>query len=208
MEGSSLEIAGRVHIISLNVDELPDAGEKILRDLGLVVCLPPARGEKEPRYEIFAKRDTALVTVTPTGQAAIVMSGATRRRKGETDGIRDFERWFQSSLARVWTEERYVNQLSSIFAGDFLVENLDEKINSVSSRIPPETLKSIQECFVQPPVRYRLSLAEIRSNYERALDLTAKVIIGHVVGSKSLVRNRRMVAHLRFWKLTADHRYF
>ena len=204
------EIAGRVHIISLNVDELPDAGEKILRDLGVEwPALHLHEGRKNPRYEIFAKRDTALVTVTPTGQAAIVMSGATRRRKGETDGIRDFERWFQSSLARVWTEERYVNQLSSIFAGDFLVENLDEKINSVSSRIPAETLKSIQECFVQPPVRYRLSLAEIRSNYERALDLTAKVIIGHA-GDQNLwvVRNRRIVAHLGLWKLTADHRYF
>ncbi len=127
------EISGRIHLVSFNVDELSDAGETVLRELGVewpALHLP--QGRKNPRYEIFAKRDGALVTVTPTGQAAIVMEGATRTRKGETNGVRDFERWFGSSLARVWTEERYVQQLTSIFAGDFpLGLEVDQKICTV-----------------------------------------------------------------------------
>lgn len=204
------EIAGRVHIVSLNVDQLPDAGEKILRELGVewpALHLPG--GRKNPRYEIFAKRDTALVTVTPTGQAAIVMLGATRRRKVDGDGVRDFERWFGSSLARTWTEERYVNQLTSIFAGDFLVTGDEDDFRADATTIPAETLKAIQDCFVAPPVRYRMTLEEIRTNYEKALDLTGKALTAHDGDSDLwVVRNRRIVAHLGLWKLTANHSHF
>lgn len=204
------EIAGRIHLVSFNVDELPDAGEMVLRELGLewpALHLP--QGRNNPRYEIFAKRDGALVTVTPTGQAAIVMEGATRSRKGETNGVRDFERWFGSSLARVWTEERYVNQLTAIFAGDFLVENFEENLKSASSEIPEETFQAIQDCFVPPPVRYRLALSEIRANYERALDLTGKALTAHPGDSLLWVlRNRRLVALLGLWKVTGNQAHY
>lgn len=204
------EIAGRVHMISLNVDELPDAGEKRLRDLGVewpALHLP--QGRKNPRYEIFAKRDTALVTVTPTGQAAIVMAGATRKRKGDPGGVRDFERWFGSSLARVWTQERYINQLTSFFAGDFLVADLEGDLKLGSTKIPAETFQLIQDCFVPPPARYRLSLAEIRKNYERALELSGKTITAYP-GDPMLwaIQNRRIVAHLGLWKLNMDQAHF
>ncbi len=204
------EISGRIHLVSFNVDELSDAGETVLRELGVewpALHLP--QGRKNPRYEIFAKRDGALVTVTPTGQAAIVMEGATRTRKGETNGVRDFERWFGSSLARVWTEERYVQQLTSIFAGDFLVENFEEELESASSKISEETFQAIQDCFVPPPIRYRLAFSEIRANYERALDLTGKALAAHP-GDPLLwvLRNRRLIAHLGLWKVTGNQANF
>lgn len=223
------ELAGRVHVVSFNVDELPDAGEKILRDLGVAwPALHLPDGRDNPRYEIFAKRDTALISVTPTGYSAIVMSGATRRRKGGNTGVRDYDRWFQSLLSREWTRERYINQLTSLFAGDFFVcdpqggfdplqppeikalpEGQREPLKPSPDDLSGATLRAIQDCFVLPPRRYRMSLSEIRRNYEKAEALCAEAIALHPEAPNLwLARNRRIVALFGLWKLTADHAYY
>jgi hypothetical protein len=114
------EISSRINIVSFNVDELPDAGEKILRDLGVdwpALHLPG--GRDNPYYKAFPQKDPAMLTMTPTGYVALIMSGSTRRRASDT-GKTDFTRWFQSALARDWSQERYGNQLTSLFAGGLL----------------------------------------------------------------------------------------
>lgn len=223
------ELAGRVHLISFNVDELPDAGEGILRELGVewpALHLPD--GRENPRYQIFAKRDTALISLTPTGYSAIVMSGATRRRKGETAGVRDFDRWFQSLLAREWTRERYINQLTSLFAGDFFIidpegpfdparppeikalgEERCRNFESGPGSLSPDKWQEIQACFTPPPLRYRMTLADIRGKYQRAEKLCRQLIAAHPEAPDLwMARNRRLVALLGLWKMSADHSYF
>jgi hypothetical protein len=222
------EVAGRLNIVSLNVDELPDAGEKILRDLGVdwpALHLPG--GRDNPLYKTFAQRDPSLLTLSPTGYAALIMSGATRKLSGTETGARDYERWFNSSLARDWTRPRYVNQLVSLFAGDFLVVDpegpfdptLPPEIKALSGNptplkrtadsVPEETLRAIQDCFPNPPLRYRMPLEEIRANYQKAEELCAKAIAAHPEAPDLwIVRNRRIIAQLGLWKLTTDYAHY
>ncbi len=129
------EIGDRLNIVSFNVDELPDAGEKILRDLGVdwpALHLPD--GRDNPLYKTFPKRDPYMMTMTPTGYVALIMSGSTRKRATDT-GKTDFERWFQSTLARDWSRQRYTTQLTSLFAGDFLVADPEGPFDPT---LPPE----------------------------------------------------------------------
>ena len=225
------EVAGRLTIVSLNVDELPDAGEKILRDLGVDwTALHLPGGRDNPIYKTFARRDPAIMTLSPTGYAALIMSGATRKLSGTT-GPRDYSRWFGSSLAREWTKPRYVNHLTSLFVGDFLVVDpegpfdptLPPEIKALSpnttdnpvrlkrtaASLPEETLRALQDCFPAPPLRYRMPLEEIRSSYQKAEELCGQAIAAHPDAPDLwIVRNRRVIAQLGLWKLTADHGHY
>ena len=218
------DMEGRIRIISFNVDQLPDAGEKILRDNGVnwpALHLP--EGRENPMYKTFARKDTAMVTLTPTGYAALVMAGSTRKKVGD-DGTRDHERWFQSSLARDWSRERYVNQLSSLFAGDFFIVETEAEFNpslppelkSISkplkrtgASVPEKKLREIQECFLKSPLRYRATFQETQSAYQKASTLCRKAIADHPNAPDLwIVRNRLIIAQLGLWKLTADHSYY
>ncbi|MGB0596179.1 MAG: hypothetical protein ACPGLY_05785 [Rubripirellula sp.] len=221
------EVGNRLQIISFNVDELPDAGEKILRDLGVewpTLHLPG--GRENALYKTFPKRDPYMMTMSPTGYAALIMSGATRKRVGD-DGKTDFNRWFQSSLARDWSRPRYINQLNSIFAADFLVVDPEEafdpalppeiKARSIASKplarsansVPEKTLHAIQACFPAPPIRYRMSAEEIRSAYQRSEELCAKAIADYPTAPDLwIVQNRRIIAQLGLWKLTSDQDHY
>lgn len=221
------EVSDRLQIVSFNLDELPDAGEKILRDLGVewpALHLPG--GRDNPFYKTFPRRDPYMMTLSPTGYAALIMAGSTRRKVTDT-GKTDFSRWFQSSLARDWSRERYTAQLNSLFAGDFFVTDpegefdpaLPPEVKALSATptplersansVPDEVLRAIQECFVKPPVRYRLSSSEIRANYQKAEELCAKAIESHPDAPDLwIVRNRRIVAQLGLWKLTNQFAHF
>ena len=81
------EIAGRIRIVSFNLDELPDAGQKILRGLG--VDWPALRlpgGRTSPVYRAYARTDPRVVIVSGTGYAALVMAGNRGGRKPLTPG--------------------------------------------------------------------------------------------------------------------------
>ncbi|MDG2221901.1 MAG: hypothetical protein P8L85_10995 [Rubripirellula sp.] len=221
------EVGDRLQIVSFNVDELPDAGEKTLRDLGVewpALHLPG--GRNNALYKTFPKRDPYMMTMSPTGYVALIMSGATRKRASD-NGKTDFDRWFQSSLARDWSRPRYITQLNSIFAGDFLVVDpqdpfdpalppeikalsIDPKpLARTSASVPEETLRAIQACLPAPPIRYRMSAQEIRSAYERSDQLCAKAIADHPAAPDLwIVRNRRIIAQLGLWKLTSDQKHY
>ena len=225
------EISSRINIVSFNVDQLPDAGEKILRDLGVdwpALHLPGGRDNSY--YKAFPQKDPAILTMTPTGYVALIMSGSTRRRASDT-GKTDFTRWFQSALARDWSQERYGNQLTSLFAGDFFVvdtegpfsPNLPPEIkagfpvspasngdeDSAEDLVPEETLHAIQGCFVQAPLRYRMSAEEVRDAYQSIEDLCGQAIVDFADARDLwIVRNRRIVAQLGLWKLSSNHDHY
>jgi tetratricopeptide (TPR) repeat protein len=217
------ELAGRLEIISFNLDELPDAGEAIVRGHGAdwqVLRLPG--GKKNPIYDAYVRSDPRILTVSPTGYTALIMSGSTRQKEN-SEGKPDYGRMFQSSLARSWTDPRYVAQLSSLMAGDFLVldpeggidptrppelKALGEASRSLDRNadcVPEETLRAIQDCFIAPPGRYRLTHGETRASYAKAVGLCRKAIAGHPAAPDLwIVRNRLMVALLGLWKTDAD----
>ena len=221
------EVSGRLRIVSFNLDELPDAGEKFLRSLGVdwpAIQFPG--GRDNPIYRAYARTDPRIVTMSPTGYVALVMAG----NRGARQGKRDYSRWVGSALARGWTQPRYCSQLRSLFTGEFLVSDpscpfdpaFPPELKAVSpgesgkgvqltrtpSSVPAEKLLAIQKCFVAPPFRYRLSRDQVRANYEKADALCRKVIAAHPQAPDLwIVRNRRMIALLGLWKLSSDQKY-
>lgn len=216
---SEMKAAGRYQFISFNLDGLPDAGEKILREIGLdwpALHLPG--GRDSPIYKTYVRDDPKLLTMTPTGYTAMVMSGATRVRPD-----RGWEKNFGSALARSWSKPEYSSQLQSLLAGDFLVidptgdfdpaappewkaaavvdSKKARKLKRAGHAVPNEKLFAIQECFIKPPMRFHLSAKEMRANYAKAEQLCAKVIADHVDADDLwIVRNRRIIALLGLWK--------
>lgn len=219
------DAAGRLTFVSINLDDLPDAGEKTLRDLGLdwpALKLPG--GRKSDIYEAYARRDPAIITLSPTGYAALFLAGGNSHTNG-------YERWLNSSLARVWTKPRYTSQLQSVFAGEFLVKDPKDafdpayppecktlssveqgkilKLTRTADSVPEEKLRAIQACFVNPPFRYRMPFAETLSNYEKADALCRNVIAAHPAAPDLwIVRNRRIVALMGLWKTSCNILYF
>ncbi len=215
------ELDGRMEVISFNLDELPDAGESIVRKHGADwQCIHLPGGKESSIYQTYVRRDPLALRVSSTGQAAMVMAGVGRVRLKE-DGTTDWERIFGSAFARAWTNLGYCSQLCSISAGDFLVfdpEGFDatrppELKSAGSSKplqrggqsVPEETLKAIQESMVAPPTRYQLSYNEILSNYNETVGLCRKVIADHAGASDLwIVRNRLIVSLMGLWKVGGD----
>ena len=215
------ELAGRLEIISFNLDDLPDAGESVIRGHGAdwqALRLPG--GKENPIYKAYVRSDPHILTLSPTGYTALIMAGTTRKKE-QTDGEPDYARLFQSSLARSWTDERYVAHISSMMTGDFLVfdpeGNMDPtrpaEIKALSATplkrgadaVPEETLSAIQSSFIAPPQRYRLSHSETIAQYAKAVDLSRKAIADHPQAPDLwIVRNRLITALLGLWKAEAD----
>lgn len=216
------QLAGRMQILSFNLDGLPDAGESIIRGFGADwQCLHLPGGRESSIYKAYASRDPLAMRVSSTGQAALIMAGVGRTKLKE-DGSIDFDRTFGSAFARSWTQADYCAQLSSLSAGEFLILDPEggidptrppelkavaqgKALTRTGQWVPEETLKAIQNCFVAPPTRYLISHEEALSNYRRAVDLCRKAISNHA-GAPDLwiVRNRLMVALLGLWKVGGD----
>ncbi len=219
------DLNGRLELISFNLDELPDAGESFIRSLGVkwqVLHLPD--GKKNPIYNAFVREDPRILTVNATGYTALIMAG-TGRTKMKSDGKPDYTQMFQSALARSWTEPRYVMQIDSLMTGDFLVSDPEGRLDPtlppelkaytmgekpqplarVATSVPEEALQAIQDCFVAPPLRYRMSPAESRTNYTKAVELCRKAIKDHAAAPDLwIVRNRLIIALMGLWKTEAD----
>lgn len=215
----------RYQFISFNLDGLPDAGESLLRDAGLdwpALHLPG--GTESKIYKTYVRNTPKLLSMTPTGYTAMVMGGATR--PGRT-----WQRNFQSGLARSWSRPRYASQIQSVLAGEFLVidptgpfdpasppeykaalsgdSQQPERLTRSAASVPEEKLQAIQACFVKPPLRYKLTLDEVKANYEKADALCRQAIEQHP-GANDLwiVRNRRIVALMGLWKATGKREHF
>ena len=217
-----LKAAGRFQIVSMNMDDLPDAGESILREQGLDwQALKMPGGAENPIYQTYVKRDTpTILIVSPTGYVALYQSG------GRSD--RTYERRLQSMMASMWTRPDYSSQLQSIFAGEFLVMQPDvefdpaappehkalapgdsTKLPRTAASVPEDKLRAIQACFVDPPLRYQTPHDQVIANYEKADSLCRAAIAAHPQASDLwIVRNRRITALIGLWKTRGDQEAF
>lgn len=218
-------IADRLEIVSFNLDDLPDAGESVIRGLGAdwqALRLPG--GKENPIFKAYARTAPRMVSVSPTGYSAMIMSGTTRQ-KYDPAGEVDYGKMLGSSLSREWTQLRYVMQLISLSAGDFLVLDPEGAINSTlppelkaaakdgsatplvagATAVPDETLRAIQNSFVAPPQRYRQTYSESFASYTNTAELCRKAIAAHPSASNLwIVRNRLIVALMGVWKTKSD----
>ncbi|QDT59307.1 hypothetical protein SV7mr_18140 [Stieleria bergensis] len=216
----------RYQFISFNLDNLPDAGASILSELGLdwpALHLPS--GTEHPVYKTYVRNTPKLLTMTPSGYTAMVMSGSTRVKPG------GWERSFGSSLARVWTKQDYTAQTRAMLSGEFTVVDLTgafdptappewqaihetgidsaKKLTRTSTSVPEDTLNVIQACFLKPPTRYEQSYEQIHARFRRANELCQQAITAHPQAEDLwIVRNRRIVALLALWKIEGKRQHF
>ncbi|MEO1843794.1 MAG: hypothetical protein ABGZ37_05900 [Akkermansiaceae bacterium] len=220
-----LKAAGRFQIVSMNMDDLPDAGESILRGQGLDwQALKMPGGADNPIYQTYVGRETPMVViVSPTGYVALYQSG------GRSD--RTYERRLQSMMASMWAKPRYASQLQSVFAGEFLVMDpegdfdpaappewkaiasgdaaMKDKLPRTAASVPEDKLRAIQTCFIDPPFRYRTPHDQIIANYNKADSLCRAAITAHPEAPDLwIVRNRRISALMGLWKARGDQEAF
>jgi hypothetical protein len=180
---------GQIDVFSFNLDELPDAGEKMLRDMGLdwtAMRLPGGRNSQA--YRVFATRDPHGLRVNAHGRAILpaLMQGVGR------EGVQRVE---ELPMEQNFDDPRYLSQLQSLLNGDFLVADSEQHPGGDS--VPTETHDAIQACFVPAPLRYRLTRAEALANYKKA-DALCSAAITQYPKAPDLwrVRNRRITALL------------
>ncbi len=189
-------------VYSFNLDELPDAGEKRLRGLGLDwAALHLPGGRQSSTYRAYPRRDPEAIFVNARGHvrlAAVPKGVDAMAGKGLPDGA--LGGWTREFIR---DDPRYVAQLQYLFNGDFLAGS---PIDGVTLLI--ETLQSIQFCFTPPPFRYRLPREASLANYRRAEELCTAAIKSHPeVPGLWAVRNRRIIALLGMWRLGMDEQY-
>ena len=128
------DLTGQVEVVSMNLDELPDAGESIIRGLGVDwPCFLLPGGREHAIYTTYARRDPMRLRLGTNGQAALVMAGLDRVRVKE-DGSPDYGRILGLDRSFPWTIDSYRIQLCSLSAGDFLI--FDPQ--GFESAMPPE----------------------------------------------------------------------
>jgi hypothetical protein len=185
---------GQLDVFSFNLDDLPDAGEKILRTIGLdwtAMRLPG--GRKSQTYRVFATRDPIGVRINAHGHA-FLLSPHTETTPMEQN----------------FDDVRYLSQLQSLLVDDFLAVSAgpDNKTVRTAESVPTETIDAIQACFVAAPLRYRLTRAEALANYEKAEELCRDAITQYPKAPDLwLVRNRRIIALLGMWKLAIEPKH-
>jgi len=218
---------GRYQFISFNLDDLPDAGERLLREAGVdwpAMHLPG--GRDNPIFKTYVRHDPKLLTMTPTGYTAMVMSGATRTRPR-----RPWQRIFHSALARSWSRADYSYYIQAMLSGDFLVldptgpfdpadpPELKAVMTSEgrgpgtlarpANAVPAQTLRAIQASFIKPPMRYEASNSDVIAAYAKAEQLCRQAIADHPAAADLwIVRNRLIVALMGRWKAQGKREHF
>ncbi|MBT3199718.1 MAG: hypothetical protein HN350_07360 [Phycisphaerales bacterium] len=208
---------GQFEVYSFNLDQLPDAGEKMLRRLGLDwTALHLPGGKMNSTYRAYAKDDPGAVLVNAHGHALLVTAiqhkgtipliprfGSTGPRQGMAGST-------ASRLEQCLDNDRYLTQLQSLFIGDFLVigAGSGSKPAGTAESVPAKTLDAIGACFTVAPLRYRLTKAQALANYRKADKLCQQAIAQHPKAPDLWrVRNRRIIALLGMWNLAVEPKY-
>ena len=185
---------GQMNVFSLNVDELADGGEKTLRSLGLdwtVMFLPG--GRKSQTYRVVARKDPMVVRINAHGHAFLPSSLIDELLK-------------EVSMEQNLDGSRYLAQLQSLLVGEFLLPR--DIPDPVAGSIPESEFKAIQDCFVEAPLRYRLTRSQALANYRKAETLSRDTIARHPKAPDLWrVRNCRIIALLGMWKLAFEPRH-
>ena len=191
------DMAGRLNIISCNLDELDDAGESMVRGLGVDwPCLHLPGGREHPVFKTYGGKDPYLLRLSATAQTAIGIGGVRRHKE---DGSVNYDNTLKSYIARNWTDPAYSTQLRAMSAGEFLI------FDPGKSEVLSAALQPIQRCFVAPPMRHHLSHQEQLANLRKAVELCRKAIAeGSDAADLWMVRDRLIIALMSLWKSEGD----
>ena len=221
VEDQRKEFPGQFEIYSFNLDELPDAGESVLQNLGMdwhSMYLPD--GKENVYFQAYGGGYPMAFFVSPFGYTVLNPFGQNVDGRVGVHGIHGGV--YKISETRL-SHERYLAQLQSIMIGEFLIKESEASLDLFNSpevettkeeneKNPKEgalstsTLKSklvlIQNEFLPAPFRFRISKEEVLNRYHRVIKLSEEAI-EKFPNARELVsvRNRKMIAHLGLWNL-------
>jgi len=182
---------GQFKVFSFNLDELRDGGAGLLRRMKLewIPLLLPG-GTENPIY--LSAGGANLFS------ALVVSSHGLARKSAIGIHKASLHKTYQASVG----SPRYQMLLRSLCTGDFLV--VDAPVSN-KTKIPQDELDAIQDCFILPPMRYRLNPEEELNNYQKAETLCADATKKHADNRDLwIIHNRRIIALLGIWRLTGD----
>jgi len=216
----------RFEVLSFNLDELPDAGQSYLKSLDLdfrALHLPDGKNNKLFR-SCSSNKDFLIRVINANGYIILTPIGSTYRTYGRLTDIDEY-------MVITLENDRFLSLTQTARIGDFLVIDPFEpfvpafppelktfskntgqmngvKVNWAPNDIPADALTAIQECFIPPPMRYRLTKQQALDNYNRAAKLCQQAIKQYP-NSENLwvVYNRRIIALLGCWNLSGDAEY-
>lgn len=207
---------GRFEVLSFNLDELEDAGKKTLRNWGMdfrAMHLPDGKNNKLFR-SCTSSKDFLIRITNANGYIILTPIGSTYRTYGRLTDVDEY-------MFITIEEDRLLSSMQTARIGDFLVtdpfepfdanspaelafDTIEPKENSVGA----DVLKSIQDCFVAPPMRYRLSKQQALENYQRAVKLCDEAINKYTDSDNLwVVYNRKIIALLGCWNLSGEGGY-
>ena len=188
----------RFDFYSLNLDELPDAGEATLRALELdwrVMRLPG--GRESQTFRTYGRREPVSILVNAYGYTLLTPTNNYGRGHGGSVSP------YKIDKVRI-TSERYLAQIQSLLIGDFLVAASGD----LESDGLTASLRAIEDLFVAAPFRYRLARKEAQANYEKAAQLCAETVTRYPRDPDLWrVRHRRIIALLGMWKMSGEPKY-
>ena len=200
----------RFRVFSFNLDELPDAGEKFLRDKQLDwTAMHFPGGTNNPAFNTYIKTNPGAIIINAQGHSQLVTAlqfDGFMPLIPRTDGKQPKPAAFTSTpptLELCLDSTRYLSQLQALFIGDFLVSG---KTNI--SSVPKTLFDAIQACFTPVPHRYRISQNQALANYTKANALCQAAIKAHPDATDLWqIRNRRIIALLGMWNLSAEPKH-
>jgi len=217
---------GRFQVFSFNLDELPDAGQKKLRLMGLDwIPLHFPGGVDNPQFRVYGRTDTFLLrAVNASGYSTMALIGQVKRGGRR---ILNLQEYVEFNLE----ESRFLALMQSMRTGDFLVTDpssaidislppelkmfandrglaSDVRLKRTDASMPADTLGAIQACFRPPSHRYRMTTEEALKSYRKAESLCADALKRHANAPDLwIVFNRRIIALLGMWDLTGEEAY-
>ena len=185
---------GQMDVFSFNLDELPDGGQKKLRSLDLdwTAMFLPA-GKESQTYRVVARQDPMVVRVNAHGHAFLPSPLIDELLK-------------EVSMEQNLDDPRYLAQLQSLLVGEFLLPQ--DIPTSTAGSVSEDAFKAIQDCFIDVPLRYRLTRSQALANYLRA-DKLCQDAIAQYPKEPALwyVHQCRIIALLGMWKLAFEPRH-
>jgi len=218
-------------IYSFNLDQLPDGGNSIIKSVGLkctVLRLPG--GRQSETFLTYALHDPAALRVNQFGHAIVPPSQSVHFKNQEeakkfahSTVYDEFAYQAAGRMIDLNQYDRHLSQIQSLLIGDLLVAGgewpsfakatagkqvANGEGTGTASPLASE-LKAIQECFVAPPLRYRLTGSDALAHYKRANELCIKAITTHPKASDLWkVRNYRMIALMGMASISGSQDYF
>lgn len=190
-------------VISFNLDELPDAGASILKSAGLdwpAMHLPG--GFDNAMFRAFDGKTNFFVRmVNLNGYMTLLPINPASRGGSRIKDLADYV----NINAEI---PPYLAMFQSLRAAEFLVVDPVGRFDPPAGRVPGESLKAIQRCFVAPPLRYRQSDDETARRFARCVKLCDGAIARHPDADNLwFVYNRRIIALIGLWQHHAEPRY-